>query len=233
METLSKRRPLVVVEIALGVLGVVSLLMALFWVLGSNGLGFVYGDRTPNRFLAAQAVPTVDVHVLGDIGLSTAVAAGNAMGAPRDTSNGTVGADGRAYAEFIGNSAQVSFWSPTFPQRWAWVASHAAPAAGMALIWLLLARIVHSVRRGEGFGTTTTRRILIVAALLGAGVPLVQLFQWLVARWLLSTSTAHDLAEIPPVKIAVWPVAVAAVLIALAVAWLEAGRMRRELEGLV
>jgi len=127
----------------------------------------------------------------------------------------------------------VSFWAPTFLQRWAWVASHAAPAAGTALIWLLLARIVRSVRRGEGFGKSTTRRILIVAGLAGAGVPLVQVSQWLVARWLLSTSTAGHLAEIPPVKIAVWPVAVAAVLVVLAVAWLEPGRMRRELEGLV
>jgi len=233
METLSKRRPLVVVEAALGVLGVLSLLMALFWVVGANGLRFVDGDRTPGRFLAAQAVPTVEVHVLGDIGLSTAVAASKAMGPGRDTSNGTVGADGSAYAEFIGNSAQVSFWAPTFLQRWAWVASHAAPAAGMALIWLLLAGIVRSVRRGEGFGKATTRRILIVAALVGAGVPLVQVSQWLVARWLLATSSAGDLAEIPPLKIAVWPVAVAAVLVVLAVAWLEAGRMRRELEGLV
>jgi hypothetical protein len=41
------------------------------------------------------------------------------------------------------------------------------------------------------------------------------------------------LAEVPPVKIAIWPVAVAAVLVVLAAAWLEAGRMRRELEGLV
>jgi hypothetical protein len=232
METLSKRGPLVLVEAALSVLGVVSLLMALFWVVGGNGLGFVYGDRTPDRFLAAQAVPTVEVHVLGEIGFSTAAAADKAAGR-RDTSNGTVGADGRAYTEFIGNSAQVSFWAPTFLQRWSWVASHAAPPAGMALIWLLLARIVRSVRRGEGFGKATARRILIVAALVGAGVPLVQLSQWLVARWLLATSSAGDLAEIPAIKIAVWPVAVAAVLVVLAVAWLEAGRMRRELEGLV
>jgi hypothetical protein len=233
METLSKRSPLVVVEAVLGVLGIVSLLMALFWIIGGNGLGLIGGDRTPDSFLAAQAVPTVDVHVLGDAGLSTAVAAGNAMGVGRDTPSGTVGADGRAYAEFIGNSARVSFWAPTFLQRWAWVASHAAPAVGMALMWLLLARIVRSVRRGEGFGKSTTRRILIVAALVGAGIPLVQMSQWLVARWLLATSAAGDVAEIPPVKIAVWPVAVAAVLVALALAWLEAGRMRRELEGLV
>ena len=233
METLSKRGPLVMVEAVLGVLGVLSLLMALFWVIGGNGLGFALGDRTPGRFIAAQAVPTVEVHVLGDIGFSTAVAASKAMGPGRDTPNGTVGADGSAYAEFIGNSARVSFWAPTFLQRWAWVASHAAPTAGMALIWLLLARIVRSVRRGEGFGKATTRRILMVAALVGAGVPLVQVSQWLVARWLLATSTAGDLAKIPPVKIAVWPVAVAAVLVVLAVAWLEAGRMRRELEGLV
>ena len=158
METLSKRGPLVMVEAALGVLGVLSLLLALFWIIGGNGLKFVGGDRTPHSFLEAQAVPTVDVHVLGEIGLSTAVAASNAMGPGRDTSNGTVGADGSAYAEFIGNSAEVSFWGPTFLQRWAWVASHAAPAAGMALIWLLLARIVRSVRRGEGFGKATTRR---------------------------------------------------------------------------
>ena len=233
MEALSKRSPLVVVEASLSVLGVMSLLMVLFWIVGGNGLGFVYGNRTPNSFLAAQAVPTVEVHVLGDIGLSTAVAASNAMVIVRDSPNGTVGAGGSAYAEFIGNSAHVSFWAPTFLQRWAWVASHAAPAAGMAFIWLLLARIVRSVRRGEGFARSTTRRILILATLVGAGVPLVQVSQWLVARWLLATSTAGNLAEIPPIKIAVWPIAVAAVLIALAVAWLEAGRMRRELEGLV
>jgi hypothetical protein len=120
METLSKRSPLVVVEAALSILSVVSLLMALFWVVGGHGLGLVYGDRTPDSFLAAQAVPTVEV---------------------------------------------VS--------------------------------------------------------------------RWLVARWLLATSTAGDLAEIPPVKIAIWPVAVAAVLVVLAIAGLEGGRMRRELEGLV
>jgi hypothetical protein len=233
METLSKRSPLVVVEVALGVLGVLSLLLALFWIVGGNGLGFVGGDRTPDSFLAAQAVPTVDVRVRGEIGLSTAAAASKAMGPARDTSNGTVGADGSAYAEFIGNSAQVSFWTPTSLQRWAWVASHAAPAAGMAVIWLLLARIVRSVRRGEGFGKSTTRRILIVAALVGVGVPLVQVSQWLVARWLLATSAARNVAEIPPVKVAIWPVAVAVVLVVLAVAWLEGGRMRRELEGLV
>jgi hypothetical protein len=233
METLGKRRPLVVVEAALGVLGVASLLLALFWIVGGNGLGFVDGARTPHSFLAAQAVPTVDVYVLGDIGLSTAVAASKVMVPVRDSTNGTVGADGSAYADFIGNSAQVSFWGPTSLQRWAWVASHAAPAAGMALIWLLLARIVHSVRRGEGFAKSTTRRILILAGLVGAGVPLVQVSQWLVARRLLATSTADDVAEIPSVKIALWPIAVAAVLVALAVAWLEAGRMRRELEGLV
>src|SRR5437868_926811 len=103
MEILSKRMPLVVVEAALGVLGVLSLLMALFWVVGGNGLRFVHGDRTPDSFIAAQAVPTVEVHVLGDIGVSTAVAASKAMGIGRDGPNGTVGADGRAYAEFIGN----------------------------------------------------------------------------------------------------------------------------------
>src|SRR3954449_11986184 len=124
METLSKRGPLVLVEAALSVLGVVSLLMALFWVVGGNGLGFVYGDRTPDRFLAAQAVPTVEVHVLGDIGFATAVAAGKAMNIDRNNPNGTVGADGSAYAEFTGNSARVAFWAPTSPQRWAWVASH-------------------------------------------------------------------------------------------------------------
>lgn len=232
METLSRRGPLVVVEAALGGLAVLSLLLALFWVLGGNGLGFAYGDRTPHSFLATQAVPTVDVRVLGAIGLSTAVAAEQAMDI-EDGPNGTMGADGSAYADVIGNSAQVSFWAPTFLQRWAWVASHAAPAAGLALIWLLLARIVRSVRRGEGFGRSTTRHMLIVAALVGVGVPLVQVSQWLVARWLLSTSTAAGLAEVPPVRIAVWPVAVAVVLVVLAVAWQEAGRMRRELEGLV
>lgn len=232
METLSKRSPLVVVEAALGALGVVSLLTALFWVIGGNGLGFVDGDRTPHSFIAAQAVPNVEVHVLGDIGVSTAAAANRAAGS-RETSNGTVGADGRAYVEFFGNSSGVEFWAPTFLQRWAWVAANAAPAVGMALIWLLLARIVRSVRRGEGFAKSTTRRILIVAALVGAGVPLVQVSQWLVARWLLATSSAGDVAELPPVKIAFWPVAVAAVLVVLAIAWLEAGRMRRELEGLV
>ncbi|HEX8767451.1 MAG TPA: hypothetical protein VF714_03730, partial [Jatrophihabitans sp.] len=103
MQRLSKRGPLAVVEAALGVLGVLSLLMALFWVVGGNGLGLVLGDRTPDSFLVAQAVPTVEVRVPGDIGFSTAVAAGKAMGVPRDTSHGTVGADGSAYAEFTGN----------------------------------------------------------------------------------------------------------------------------------
>src|SRR6185503_9862076 len=102
MATLSRRSPLVVVEAALGVLAVLSLLMALFWVIGANGLGLAYGDRTPNSFLAAQAVPTVKVRVLGEIGVSTAAAANKAMAIDWNTPNGKVGADGSAYAEAIG-----------------------------------------------------------------------------------------------------------------------------------
>jgi hypothetical protein len=140
---------------------------------------------------------------------------------------------GDGTAEFYGNLAGLSFWAPTWAQHAAWVAVRALPAAGLAVIWWLLSRTVHDVRRNRGFTPRIPRRLRVVGALVLLGVPLLQLARWGVARWLVETSTASGIADVPALRLEVWPFATGLVILVLASAWRETVRMREDLEGLV
>ncbi len=57
--------------------------------------------------------------------------------------------------------------------------------------------------------------------------------RWIVARWLVESSTAAEIAGPVSGTVSVWPVAVGLVLLVVALAWREAAGMRRDLQGLV
>ena len=101
------------------------------------------------------------------------------------------------------------------------------------MIWWLLFRIVHDVRRRLGFTRPIARRLRIIGGLVLVGVPLLQLARWAVARWLIERSKAAGIAHAPRLHVDMWPFAVGLVILVMASAWRETVRMREDLEGLV
>lgn len=219
---------LVLVQGVLLTLCAASLLVFASWTLGYNGLGLV-ADRMPDRLMEANAQVHEPVLVDGPAGIATTAAANTVIGtrAPLTVEYG----DGTA--EFFGNQADLSFLGPTRTQHAAWVAVRALPALGLSMIWWVLFRIVHDVRRRLGFTRQIALRIRIIGGLVLLGVPLLQLAGWAVARWLIETSTAAGIAHAPRLHVDVWPFAIGLVIVVMASVWRETVRMREDLEGLV
>lgn len=109
----------------------------------------------------------------------------------------------------------------------------ALPPLGLAAIWWLIFGIVRGVGRGIGFTQPVARRIRAIGVLVLVGMPLVQICRWAVARWLVDTSNASKIADVPDFDLDLWPLAVGLVIVVTAAAWAEAARMREDLEGLV
>ena len=229
MEVRRSRLGLALVQGVLLALCAASALVVAAWLLGYNGLGLVDGAVMPDRLEQANVVMNEPVLVQGRAGVATVAAANQAIGG---MPTGEV-RPGDGTAEFYGNQANLDFWAPTRAQHAAWVAVRALPAAGLAGIWWLLARTVHDVRHDRGFTPRIARRLRVIGGLVLLGVPLLQLTRWEVARWLLETSTASGIADVPALRLEVWPFAAGLVILVLASAWGETIRMREDLEGLV
>lgn len=229
METRRTSVVLALVQAGLLVLSAASLLVFAGWVLGYNGLGLVSGDTMHQQESASNAVMFEPVVVSGRAGVATVAAANQVTGG---IPSGEV-RPGDGTSEFFGNEAQLSFWAPTRSQHAAWVAVRALPPLGLAAIWWLLFGIVRSVGRGSGFTKPVARRIRTIGVLVLIGMPLVQSCRWAVARWLVDSSSASKIADVPDLHLDLWPLAVGLVIVIMAAAWAEAARMREDLEGLV
>ena len=226
----ARRSPvgLVLVQGVLLTLCAASLLVFASWILGYNGLGLLAG-RMPDRLLEANAQVHEEVLVEGPAGIATTAAANTVIGtrAPYTVEYG----DGTA--EFYGNHANLSLLGLTRTQHAAWVAVRALPALGLTVIWWLLLRIVHDVRRRLGFTRPIALRLRMIGGLVLLGVPLLQVAGWAVARWLIETSTASGIAHEPRLHVDVWPFAIGLVILVMASIWRETVLMREDLEGLV
>ncbi len=222
-----RRSGLVVVQGVLLALCAGSAAVFAAWLLGFNGLGLVGGDL-PERVAGANAVMSEQVLVQGQAGVAT-VAAANAQIPSLDGAHEA----GDGASEFYGNQARLAFWSPSWSEHAAWVAARALPALGLAALWWLLFRVVHDVQAGAGSDRRTTVRLRLVAGLVVVGVPGVELLRWLVARWLVESSTAARVADVPALHLDLWPFAVGLVIWVIASLWEEAARMREDLAGLV
>ena len=243
MRASTRSSGLALVQSFLAVMVASTGLLAVAWITGYNGLGVL--PALPHRLeLSVQevdAVPSEPVVVQGRAGVATAAAANAITGGVngtltnRDAShdpNGSAG-PGSGTSEFYGNQAFLSFWALSTPQHVSWVAVRVAPLLGLTLIWWLLLAMVRNIRRGHGFTARTAKRIAGIGLLLALGMPLTQLLRWIVARWLVESSTATGIADPAPISLALWPVAVGMVLLVVALSWGEAARMRDDLQGLV
>ena len=225
--TLSRRAtPLLAVQGLLLTLCAFSLVAFAGWVFGYNGLGWgaeLIGDRFDGRGDERA------VRVLGEAGTATA-AAGNAITGGVPT---TEVMNGDGVSEFYGDTASLSFWSPTWAQHAAWVAVRAVPFVGMAAIWWLLFGIVRAVSQGVGFTGRVSRRISMIGLLVLVGLPAVELARWAVASWLVESSTAAEIADAQGLYLPFWPFAVGVAVLVMASAWRGAAAMREDLDGLV
>ena len=231
---------LAAVQVFLAVMLASTSLLAVAWIGGYNGIGIL--PRLPQSLSLNEfnSVPNEAVVIHGEPGVATA-AAGNAITGGIDgtlsqhdaSQSPNVISPGDGTSEFYGNRAFLSFWAVTSLQHSAWVAVRVAPLVGGAVIWWALFLVVRDIRRGHGFTTKTARRIAGMGIVLGLGMPLVQVTRLLVARWLVESSTAAQIAEAAPVTVSLWPIAVGLVLMVVALAWREASTMRSELQGLV
>lgn len=218
-------------------------LLAIAWITGANGVGILPPLPEPLGLNVAETtngLPSEEVVVHGELGLATVMAANAITGGINGTihehdasSNPTGIGPGDGTTEFYGNRASLSFWALTPAQHAAWVAVRVLPLVGSAAIWGFLLLMVRDIRRGLGFTTRTARRIAGIGLLIAVGMPLVQVMRWIVARWLVESSTAAEIADPVAGTVSLWPVAVGLVLLVVALAWREAAGMRRELQGLV
>lgn len=233
---------LTVVQFILAAMLASTSMLAAAWIGGYNGIGVIPPlPQTLGLDLhETNGVPSEAVLVQGEPGVATVRAANAITGgingtlAEQDASDdpdGILPVDGTS--EFYGNRAHLSFWATTPSQHTAWVAVRVAPLVGGAVIWWLLLLMVRDIRRGQGFTTRTARRITGIGLLLALGLPLVQVVRWVVARWLVESSTAARIANPESVNVSLWPIAVGLVLMVVALAWREAAEMRGDLQGLV
>jgi hypothetical protein len=232
-----------VVQVVLAAMLLGTTVLAVVWVGGSNGLGLIDGPALSRVGLDMQennAVPSESVVLPNEYGVATAAAGNGYTGGingtltEHDASQSPDGiGPGDGTSEFYGQEAHLSFWALTRTQHASWVAVRVAPLIGLILIWAVLLLLVRDIGRGGGFTTRTARRLTGIGLLLAIGLPVVQLARWLVARWLVESSTAAPIANAADLRISLWPVAVGLVLVVVAVAWREAARMREDLAGLV
>lgn len=232
-----------VVQVVLAAMLVGTTVLAVAWIGGSNGLGLVSGGTLGHVGLELQennSVPSEPVVLPNKYGVSTA-AAGNAYTGgingtltEHDASQSPQGiGPGDGTSEFYGQEAHLSFWALTRTQHASWVAVRVAPLFGLILIWGTLLLLVRDIGRGRGFTTRTARRLTGIGLLVAVGMPVIQVSRWLVARWLVESSTAAPIANAADLRVALWPIAVGLVLVVVALAWREAARMRDDLAGLV
>jgi hypothetical protein len=231
------------VQLVVAAMLVGTTVLAVAWIGGYNGVGVLPGstlDTVGLELLESNAVPSEPVVLPNRYGVATAAAGNQVTGGINGTltehdasqnPNGIRPGDGTT--EFYGQEAHLSFWAMTRSQHAAWVAVRVAPLIGLILIWWTLLMLVRDIGRGRGFTTRTARRLTGIGLLLGIGMPVVQLARWTVARWLVESSTAANIANAADLRIELWPIAVGLVLIVVAFAWREAARMRGDLEGLV
>lgn len=235
------RSILTAVQFILAAMLAATSLLAIAWVGGYNGVGILPPlPDSLNVTLTTNDVPSEEVVVHGKIGVATVMAANAVTGGINGTlsehdasSNPNEIRPGDGTSEFYGNRAFLSFWALTPAQHASWVAVRVVPLVGSAVIWGFLLLMVRDIRRGLGFTTKTARRIAAIGVLIAVGMPLVRVMRWIVARWLVQSSTAAEIADPVSATISVWPVAVGLVLLVLALAWREAAGMRRDLQGLV
>ncbi|MGA8992880.1 MAG: hypothetical protein WB441_01065 [Nocardioidaceae bacterium] len=233
---------LTAVQLILAAMLASTSMLAVAWIGGYNGVGVIppLPQGLGLDLHETNGVPSEAVLVDGEPGLATVMAANAITGGingtlseqdASDNPNGILAGDGTS--EFYGNRAFLSFWALTPSQHAAWVAVRVVPLVGGAIIWGTLLLVVRDIRRGHGFTTRTARRIAGIGLLLALGVPLVQVVRWMVARWLVESSTAATIADPVSASVPLWPIVVGLVLMVVALAWREAAGMRRDLQGLV
>ena len=233
MTTRSPRQHTWVSLAALALAGL-SALYALLFILGSNGLNWLTIWQIPGnlgfRFATEPfAMPSFLVHVDGEAGVATAVAANELIPSLPSYDQGVPPGG----SEFYGDLAFLSVWAMETSWKAAWLLSRILPALGLSALWWLLFRIARSSRTEQAWNSLTARRLRLMAALIGLGGPLAALGRWAVDSWIVSQSTAADFVRLADLRIPLWTVAVGLALLMAASLIDRARTMADDLEGLV
>lgn len=206
---------LTIVALALMVLAVVST------AVGPNGFGIAVGG------LIDDEVMSVDVELDFPIDFGDRLEW-------TEKSEGTVdAATGLPPVEFAGPvTAQLLFWSPTTPQRIAWVLwKIAGPLVGIIGAVLVL-RITRAARNGDPFSPANESRLWKLAFLVAIGGSAVSWVGAAVRAWLIESSAAADSVALT-FTLVFTPIIVGIGIALLASVWRVGVGLREDVDGMV
>lgn len=231
--TRTARLGIYILQLSLMIFSIASALIFAVWLLGANGFGVLSPVRLPESLALSDiyAAPNEAVSVGGEeVGIATAIAAQEAIGgSPSNFS----GAAPSGTSEFFSNTASLSFLAVTAPQSIAWTTVRALPLAGMSVIFGLMFLLIRAVRQGQALTPKVARYLGAIGVIAAVGSPLLQWARWVVADWLVETSTAAQIAEAAPLKISLWPIILGLLIVMIGFAWREAILVKADTEGLV
>ncbi|KQX66245.1 DUF2975 domain-containing protein [Angustibacter sp. Root456] len=226
---------LAVVEWLLRGAAVLAAAAALWMLLGANGLGLVSSYGRPGAPSDASLVMNERVTIEGEAGLATVRAANQQLGSLEQRSD-AVAASGRRgpnLAEVEGpTDVTVQFWSPTGPQRWAWLLVRVVPAAFAAIGLWLLAALTRSAHRGSPFTRRNVHRLMLLTSLVAAGGLIGDWGAALVRMWLIDSSDLGSLVS-PGAELSFAFLGVVLLLGVVTEVWRRGVAMREDLDGLV
>lgn len=229
------------VELGLWLVAVLSVFWACLWVLGYNGLGWVgLGNRMPGWLEPVSmfgahgqwtAIPSEPVRVAP--GTLNAILRGYGQVSDMPNSHGTVPAH---WGELLPGASRLAMWDPTHLQQAALVALHVVTYLAVAFIAVILARLVADSRRESPFTARSVNRLRRIGVLVLAGAPVVSFVNWLVARWMVESSSMGDRVSVYDYRLSsapLWTMLVGAAVLVLADVWRRGVRMADDVEGLV
>lgn len=130
-------------------------------------------------------------------------------------------------------TATLELLNPTREEQAAYVIVGAlVPALTAVVLWVLL-RVVSSVGKGSPFTQTNTKRMWLLAALIGIGGTLVSFADNWVDAYLISRSAAASAFQSSQVTFEVWPLLVGLLVGVIALTWDHGVVLERDTEGLI
>ncbi|MGA7280672.1 MAG: DUF2975 domain-containing protein [Acidimicrobiia bacterium] len=211
----------------IGVFMVIEVIIIAGFVLGASGLGLNLPDFGGRLLWEGQEVMSAEgllrVPPAVDIDLST-----------ETTSEGTRDAStGLPPAELTGPfTARVSIWGPTALERILFVIARIAiPLVALGVLWLLFG-LVSSVKRGNPFTAENSRRLWLLALVVGIGGTVANAYAGWLDSWLISRSAAAP-AFLNQGFVSFAPLLIGLLIAVLAVAWTRGVILEEDTEGLV
>jgi hypothetical protein len=228
-------RELAAVEWLLRGAAVLAAAAGLWMLLGANGFGLVSSYGRPGAPSDASLVMNERVSVEGDAGLATVRTVNERLGSleQRADDDATSGRRGPNLAEAEGpTEVMVQFWSPTDPQRWAWLLVRAVPAALAAVGLWLLADLTRSARRGSPFTHRNVHRLMVLTGLVAAGGLIGDWGAALVRLWVIDSSDLGSLVS-HDAQLGFTFLGVVLLLGVVTEVWRRGVAIREDLDGLV